>query len=273
MKQKLSTLEESIQVIKSGTKIAIGGNALHRVPMAFVREILKSDVKELHLINTAGAHEIDVLCANQQVCEVSAGFVSYESGFGLANHYRKAVQEGQIKANEHACYTIISALRAASVNAPFMPVRGLENGDLLVENNYFIRVVDPFTGTPITLVQALVPDVAVIHAQEVDEFGNTWIEGPVFDDVLLSKAAKHVIITAEKIVRSERMRLKANTVTIPGFLVDQVVLARKGADPCSVYGQYEINQLVLEKYCIENQSIQDYLTSYEKMTGRRGNYG
>ena len=273
MSSKLMTLTESVKLVSSGDSLAFGGNALHRKPMSFVRELARTELKGLHLINTAGAHDVDLLCGNEQVSAVDAGFISYESGFGLANYYRKAVQEGQVKGNEHACYTVISALRAAAYGVPFMPVRGLEYGDLLVENDYFVRVEDPFSGEPVTLVKALIPDVAIIHVQQVDEDGNAWIDGPVFDDLLLARASQKVIITAERVVKNEWQQTKQKNNLIPGFLVDAVVLQPKGAEPCSVYGAYDINQEVLRNFTTGKLTIKDYLADYQNSGKRVTTYG
>lgn len=258
------SIENALTLLSDEMSIAFGGNALHRVPMSFVREIAKSNLKKLHLINTAGAHEVDLLCATNQVTMVDAGFVSYESGYGLANYYRTAVQKGDIKANEHACYTVISALRAAAYGVPFMPVRGLEYGDLIIENDYFIRVEDPFSGSPVTLVKALVPDVAIIHAHQVDKKGNVWIDGPLFDDLLLARASKKVIITTEKIVNKEYSLMKQQMTMIPSFLVDAIIEVRRGAAPCTMYGDYEADHEILQQFTTGQMDIKMYLEHYDK---------
>src|SRR5690606_28472433 len=131
--------------------------------------------KALRLVKTAGAQDIDLLCAAGSVKSVDAGFVSYETEFGLAMHYRKAVEAGDVIGNEHACYTVICALRAAASGAPFMPVVGLTGSDLIKTNDYFKVIPDPFGGEPVTVVKAIIPDVAIIHVQVADEAGNAII--------------------------------------------------------------------------------------------------
>ncbi|MDQ0156859.1 CoA transferase subunit A [Robertmurraya andreesenii] len=263
--KKLKSLKDAIQIINDGDMVSFGGNVLHRAPMAAVREIARQNKKNLRLVKTAGAQDIDLLCAMGCVESVDAGFVSYESKYGLANHYRKGVQSGTIKGNEHACYTVICALRGASMNVPFMPVKGLNAGDLLVENDYFVVVEDPFSGEPVTLVKSLVPDVAIIHVQECDEKGNAIIYGPKFEDTLLSRAAKKVIITAEQIVPETKTKLNAERVDIPGFLVDSVVHVPKGAAPSSCYKKYDIDDKSISSFIgmKTKEEMLAYLKSYE----------
>lgn len=264
MTSKIKTLQEAASLVENGAALAIGGNALNRAPMAFIREICRQQKKGLRLIKTAAAHDVDLLCANGSVASVDAGFVSYETYFGLAPHYRKAVESGRVIANEHACYTVICALRAASMNVPFMPVAGLKTGDLLTHNDYFMVVEDPFGGEPVTLVKALVPDVAIIHVHECDEEGNAVIHGPKFEDVLLTRAAKKVMVTAEKIV--PKSRLKADQVAVPGFLVDAVVLAPKGAKPTSCYKLYGVDENSIRAFLNLKGELKDYLNQKEGWT-------
>lgn len=245
---KLKTLQQAAREIENGDTVFIGGNALHRSPMAMVRELARAQKKDLHLVKTAGAMDVDLLCLAGAVSTVDAGFISYESEFSLANHFRRAVQEGRVTMHEHACYTVISALRAASYGIPFMPVEGLKAGDLLEANDYFQEVIDPFSGQKIYAVKAIRPDVAIIHVQEAERNGNALIRGPKFEDVLASRAAKKVIITAERIVPDNRFFHSREKADIPHFLVDAVVKCPRGAFPCSCPESYDIDRHNLNRF-------------------------
>lgn len=263
MDSKVMTMEQAVSLLKDGDMLAVGGNVLHRTPMVFIRQVVLSGKRGLHLVKTAGSQEVDMLCAGGNVEEVDAGFVSYETKYGLALHYRKEVESGRVKANEHACYTVISALRAAVCGSPFMPVRGLVISDLLKYNNYFDVVEDPFGSGPIAVVKALVPDVAVIHVQKCDRYGNAIIEGMKFEDVLMAKAAKKVIITTEELLNDRNYQITAERVTIPYFLVDAVVHAPRGAAPCSCYGKYEVDEAsILEFKKLKKEEVFDYCKKY-----------
>lgn len=275
MKNKLLSLEDAARIVEDGASIVLGGNVLHRAPMAFVRELARQGKKNLKVIKTAGAHDVDLLCAAGSVQSVDAGFISYETEYGLANHYRKSVQAGTVKSNEHACYTVISALRAASYGVPFMPVKGLQYGDLLPYNDYFKMVEDPFGKEPIALVKALVPEVGIIHVQECDAKGNCRIYGPQYDDVLISRASKRLIITTEQIVPESKMKLNAEMVHIPHFLVEAVVAVPNGASPGSCAKKYDIDKSSLEKFMtLESiEEIKNYIKAYEAKDRRPAGRG
>lgn len=268
---KIISMQEAAALVSDGTVLGIGGNVLHRAPMAFIRELVRQRKSNLKLVKTAGAMDVDMLCLGECVTSVDAGFISYETEFSLAMHYRKAVENGRVKGNEHACYTVISALRAASYGIGFMAVKGLTVSDLIEENDYFTRIQDPFTNEMVTVVKAIRPDVAVIHVQEADEEGNARITGPLFEDVLLSRAAKSVILTAEHIVPGSLFSSGAKKADIPHFLVGGVVHAAKGAAPCSCAGNYDIDTKGIGtfKEIKDQEGLAVYLSAYEK-ADRRG---
>lgn len=226
-------------LVPDGAMLALGGNTLNRAPMSAVLELIAQGRRGLRLVKTAGGLDVDALCLAGAVASVDAGFISCESEYGLCQHYRKAVQNGQVIAHEHACYTVISALRAASCGIGFMPVRGLQVSDLRRVNDYFSEVTDPFTGEKLAAVRALRPDVCVIHAQLADEAGNALIDGPKYDDVLMSRASAGVIVTAERIVGGAYFAGNERKADIPHFMVRAVCECHRGAAPGSCAGYYD----------------------------------
>jgi len=245
---KLTGLSQAMDFVPDGALLALGGNGLNRAPMAAVMALARRKRRGLRLLKTAGGMDIDLLCLAGCVQSVDAGFVSYETEYGLCQHYRKAVQSGAVRANEHACYTVISALRAASYGIPFMPVRGLKASDLIGANGYFASVTDPFTGEALNAVRAIRPDVCVLHAQLADEQGNALIEGPAYEDVLMSRASKAVVVTAERIVGGEFFAQSGAKASIPHFLVSAVAHAPRGAAPCACHGAYGVEDEVIRSF-------------------------
>lgn len=242
------SLREAIASVADGSLVALGGNVLHRAPMAACMELARQGRRGLRLVKTAGAMDVDLLCMAGCVASVDAGFISYETEYSLASHYRRAVQEGRVAGNEHACYTVISALRAASAGIPFMPVKGLLYGDLPAVNDYFAEVTDPFSGQKLYAVRAIRPDVCIVHVQKAERNGNAGIQGPKFDDVLMSRASARVIVTAETIVPDDYFARGGQDADIPHFLVEAVVHVPKGAAPCSCAGFYEIDRTALDAF-------------------------
>src|SRR4051794_35513718 len=170
MADKRRSLAEVAATIPDGSRLALGGNTLHRAPAAAVHELIRQRKRDLELVKTAGAYDVDLLCGTGCASIVAAGFVGYETVLGLAPMYRRAVESGVVEAREHACYTVIAGLRAASQGVPFMPLNGLQGSDLVALRG-FASVRDPYSDQDIVVVPAIVPDVALIHVQEADADG------------------------------------------------------------------------------------------------------
>jgi glutaconate CoA-transferase subunit A len=245
MIDKTTSLAAAIAAIPDGARVALGGNTLHRGPGAAVHELVRQHKQELEVVKTAGAYDVDLLCAAGCVAAVSAGYIGYETPFGMAPAYRRTVESGRVEAREHACATVIAGLRAAIQGVPFMPVAGLQGSDLPAARG-FRALRDPYSDAQVFVVPALVPDVAILHVQEADAAGNGRIIGTRFEDVLMAQAARRVILTAERIVDGEAFADLPETVAIPGFLVDAVVEAPGGAWPfsCTPLYEYDVDYLV-----------------------------
>ena len=258
MPDKRRSLAEVVATIPDGSCLALGGNTLHRAPAAAVHELIRQRKRGLHLVKTAGAYDVDLLCGVGSATVVSAGFVGYETVFGLAPMYRRAVEDGAVEAREHACYTIIAGLRAASQGVPFMPLNGLQGSDLIGLRG-FKTVRDPYSEQDVLVVPAIVPDVALIHVQEADQDGNARIEGSQFEDALMAKAARRVIITAERIVDRDEIASVPGRTSIPGFLVEAVVEAPRGAWPTSCAGLYEYDGALIGEMLAQAGDIEQLM--------------
>src|SRR4051794_17354513 len=95
---KLIGLADAAALVQDGQTLALGGNLLHRAPNALARALARHRRRGLHLIKTAGAYDVDLLCAAECVATVSAGFIGFENEFGLAPAYRRAVEQGRVEA-------------------------------------------------------------------------------------------------------------------------------------------------------------------------------
>ena len=106
----------------------------------------------------------------------------------------------------------------------------------------------PYTREHLLLVPALNPNVALIHVQRCDEFGNAQIDGLPFMDIDLAMAADRVILTTERIVSNEQIRRAPDHTKIPFFAVDGVVELPFGCAPHECSGVYEPMMRHMEYY-------------------------
>ena len=98
------------------------------------------------------------------------------------------------------------------------------------------------------LVPAINPDITILHGQKSDRAGTTCIQGLPFADVEQAKAARHVIVTCEEIVDTEKLRQSPETNQLPFFCVDAVVEIPWGAYPTACYRHYDYDPTYLNGY-------------------------
>lgn len=262
---KLVSLHEAARLIEDGQTVALGGNSLTRTPASFVRELARQERRNLILIKTAGAYDIDLLCASGAAGEVQSGYIGFENMFGLAQSYRRGVESGKIQVAEHACYTVIAGLRASAYGLPSQPVAGLQGSDVPALMK-FQQAEDPYTGERVYMIPRIRPDWAVLHVQHADAGGNARIDGGTFEDVLMSRASEGVILTTERIVETAFFEAKPERTSIPAFMVKAVVLAPGGAAPGSCFPLYDVDEDAVAAYLRaagDAESLRAYLAEWE----------
>lgn len=123
------------------------------------------------------------------------------------------------------------------------------HGSELARVNRWQTVRDPYgSGRDVYVIPAIHPDVAVIHAAEIDAQGNARVYGSPFWDHPLTRAAKRVLVTAEKLVPTERLAAQPELTLVPGFLVEAAAIVPKGGWPGSMHPEYDIDYPAAEHY-------------------------
>jgi glutaconate CoA-transferase subunit A len=96
---KVQSLSEAVALIPQGARVALGGNTLHRAPVAAVHELVRQQ-KRVELIKSAGSYEVDVLVGAGLVERMHAAYVGFET-MGLAPRFRRAIESNQLQLTEH----------------------------------------------------------------------------------------------------------------------------------------------------------------------------
>ena len=246
---KVRDLEQAVSMVPDGATIAIGGLSMNATPMAFVRELIRQEKRDLTLLAIVNGMAIDWLVAAGAVRKVIAGLVSFE-GLGLAPNFRRAVQAGAIEFEESSEHILISRLQAAARNLPFMPTKAGMGTDVLAINEGRLRVeTDAATGEQYVAALPLAVDVAVVHVHEADEHGNARVNPKlVWMDSEVVNAATTTIVTTERIVPHRAFKAEPHRTTYPRFMVDAVVPAPWGAYPTSSFPEYTHDRAFYEEY-------------------------
>lgn len=258
---KLMSLKEAISsYVQNGDLIGVGGLSFWRKPTTACHEIIRQNIKNLTLCTFVGGIEVDLLIAGGSLSKIKSCFVGMEI-FGMAPHFRKAVESGSIKVSEESEATIALGLRASYLKVPFMPLKGIIGTDMPKVRNDIKQIEDPLgSGTQVMAVPKIDLDVAILHVPYADEFGNANIAGALWMDADMAKTAKTTIIVCEKLVETEDIRYLPGKAQLPMQTTDAVVKIPFGAHPTSCYPFYTFDPLHIQEYL--NTNFEDYKNKY-----------
>ncbi len=235
---KLGKLSDIGEFIKNGSFVAIGGGWSCNKPMAIVREIIRQKIADLKVMSITGGWEMEWLLAAGAVDHLVFSFLSLEA-FGLPPNFRRVAQGSLIKLTEIEGCSMIKGLQAAGRGLPFAAFAGPRGSDIVAEApDLYKTVTCPFTGNELTAIQAIAPDVAIIHAQKADERGNIELIGTSASDLDMAMAAKSVVVTVEEIVSADKIRAEKTATQVFRPEVSLVIPQPLGATPCSCVPYY-----------------------------------
>lgn len=233
------TVEQFVASLKSGMTIGVGGWGPRRKPMALIRAILRSDLKDLTVVAYGGA-DVGMLCAAGKVKKVIFGFVSLDA-IPLEPYFRKAREAGGLDVLELDEGMLQWGLKAAAFRLPFLPTHCGLGTDILTHGN-FKTVQSPYEdGETLIAMPAIKLDAALIHVHRADRLGNIQALGPdTYYDEWFARAADKTFVSAEEVVdrmdHSYPEDVKANIVE--RCFIHAVVHAPLGAHPTSFPPSY-----------------------------------
>ncbi|MGH8808218.1 MAG: CoA transferase subunit A [Noviherbaspirillum sp.] len=275
---KQMSAADVVAQLRDGMTIGIGGWGLRRKPMALVREILRSDLKDLSIV-AYGGPEVGMLCAAGKVNKLIFGFVSLDV-IPLEPYFRRAREAGTLNICELDEGMLQWGLRAAAMRLPFLPTRVGLATDVAARNPEFKTVQSPYAdGETLLAMPALTLDAALLHVEQCDRLGNSRIFGPdpFFDD-LFARAAKKTYVSCEQL--HERIEFAADGKTSDAqcnpferYLVSGVVHAPGGAHPTSCAPHYGWDLKHLKQYCAgadQEQGWQAYASEF--LAGNEADY-
>jgi len=212
----------------------------HLIPFAAGHEVIRQGIKNLTLIRMTPDLIYDQLigagCARKLVFSWGGN-----PGVGSLHRMRDAIERGYpcpLEIEEHTHAAMAAAYQAGAANLPFAMLRGYVGVDLPSMNSNIRSIRCPYTGQSLATVPALVPDVAIIHAQRADRKGNVLIEGIVGIQKECAFAAGRTLVTVEEVV-DELEPGSVNAVVLPAWIVSAISVVPGGAFPSYAHGYYD----------------------------------
>jgi len=261
------SLTEAVTLIPDNVHVAIGGCHYSRTPIALIWEIIRQKKSGLVFSKSITATEGDLLLVAGTTRHIITSWFSPGVTWGVSRIMRHFVQSGEATYEEWSHMSLGLRYRAAAMGVPFLPTRSMLGSDVYKQLTDIKEMQCPFTGDKLALVPALHPDVAIIHVQKADSYGNAQITGFPFMDKDIALAADRVILTTEQIIDNNEIRRTPDRTDIPFFCVDAVVEVPYGCVPHECYAAYEPDfnhmdmyvKLMMER---STEGVQEYLDTY-----------
>ena len=252
MLDKRMTLDEIVDQLHDGMSIGIGGWATRRKPMALVRAIARSKLKDITLFSGYGGPEVGLLAATGKIRKLVFAFVSLDH-YPLEPHFRTGRQNGAFEVLELDEGMYHYGLRAAAMKLPFLPTRAGIGTDIIRQAGFDFKMIkSPYEdGEDFVAMPAIAPDVALIHAHRSDRRGNilTLSFDPFFDELLVRASGKS-FVTVEKIVPTAELNMRENGRynLVERSLITGVSEVPFGAHPTSAAPDYQLDLKHLKTY-------------------------
>ena len=250
MRDKRMSIDDVVGELKDGMTIGIGGWGSRRKPMALVRGILRSDLKDLTIVSYGGP-DVGLLCQAGKVKQVVYAFVSLDS-IPLEPLFGRARQQATCDFREWDEGMFQTGLRAAAQRLPFLPMRAGLGSDVLVNDPTLRTVTSPYDdGEELVAVPALPLDVALVHLNRADAHGNASYLGPdpYFDD-LFCLAADRAFVSVEQVVDTAGLTVDTpvQRLLLNRMMVSGVVEAPNGAHFTTCTPDYERDEAFQKAY-------------------------
>ncbi len=289
---KTMGLKEAIsKYVNHGCHLSIGGFTINRNPMAAVYEIIRQEIRDVHLYAHSNGQGVDELVGAGVVSNLEIAYSGTGKFMSTCIRFRKAVQDKKISIEDYSNYQMTLRFLAGSMGIPFLPTRSSLGTDILkiwgfssqvrqandkLPDSKLITFDNPFGNwcdtKKVVLVPAINPDVTIIHVQKADYRGNCRIDGLTFADVEQAKASKILIITCEELLDDDYLKNNPDRNQIPFIHADAVVHIPYGAYPTACYRYYDYDPVYLKEYAEIALDDDQYYAYLENMIFKNKNH-
>jgi glutaconate CoA-transferase, subunit A len=235
--------------------------------VAMIWALIRAGRRNLSCARGISSSEGELLLASGACGHILTSWFSQGIVWGVSKVMRHYTETGKARFEEWSHMAMGLRFRAGAMGVPFLPLRSMLGSDVIRRLPDVHEMDCPFTGEKLALVPALNPDVALIHVQRCDPYGNAQIDGLSFMDLDLAMAANRVILTTERIVSNDQIRRTPDQTKIPFLAVEAVVEVPFGCAPHECYGAYEPFFRHLDQYAAlirkdPEAGMQEYLARH-----------
>ena len=244
---KLMSMEDAVAKFVQDGDMIVSANFLHGTPYATIHEIIRQQKRNLTAVSCSSIEELDLLLSGGCLSKIMTSYYHRAGGRVYSRELDRALREKRVEYEDYTNFTMYNMLKAGACGYSFLPtLKSVMQSDVFnvrthMGENKFKVINCPFTGKETVLVPALNPDVAVVHVQRCDKYGNSQFWGSLGTIKWSVLSAKKIIVSCEEIVDSDLIRRSPFLTLIPGFRVNAVVEEPWGAHPSCLAGYYNVD--------------------------------
>ena len=263
---KRITLQQAAEIVKNGSSLTFSGFTIWRRPFAIIFELIRQQRRNLHLIEVNGGPQTEFLVGAGCVDIWESCWVGHELYGKYGANLSRRVGKKEILVEDYSHAEMLFRFTAAAQGAPYAVTQtslgtdihnpefdvlgkaGKRDGKKIAKHKY-IFTEDPFfnAGSQV-LIPAAKVDVAILCVQQVGEEGTVRVNGQLYSDPEVARAADITIVMAEEIVPEEYLRRNADQNTIPSFEVNHILECPFGAHPTGMFGKYDVDGAFLKDF-------------------------
>lgn len=264
LEPKIMSVKEAVEkFVHDGDYMKFGGFGANRSPIAVAHEIVRQGRKNMAFAGHTSTHDFEILCAGEVFNRCDAAYIVGLEARGLSPNARRYMSSGKVETTEWTNYALAARLKAAAAGLSFFPTRNMMGTDTFKYSG--AKIIEcPFTGVKYAALPALYPDIVVVHAHESDIYGNARIRGIMIADYHAVRAAKHLIITCERLISNEEIRRDPSSTAVPYWLVDAVCEVPYGAYPGNMYAEYFSDEEHLQEWLKVEQNPEEFKKFLDK---------
>jgi glutaconate CoA-transferase subunit A len=248
LKNKVMSVKDAVTaLVHDGEYLAIGGFGGDRIPTSICHEVVRQKKTNIILAGHTATHDFQILTAGKVFNRCDVAYIIGLEARGLSPNARRYMESGAVECCEWSNYGMALRVKAAAMGVSFLPGRNMLGTDTF-KYSAAVAAKCVFTGKLYALYPALWPDVAAIHVHAADVHGNCQVRGISIADLELARAAKHLIITCERLVPDDWIRADPNSTAIPHYLVDAVCEVPFGSYPGNMCYEYYSDEVHLRQW-------------------------
>lgn len=216
MNKVKNSMQEALQVVKSGDTLLVGGFGLIGAPLSLIEGLLELDVKDLTIVSNNLGESGKGLGKLLNQGKIRKAIGSY---FTSNRDVGEVYKRGEIELELNPQGTLAERMRAGGAGIPAFYTPTCQ-GTLLAEG----KEEREFDGKLYVMEKALRGNVALIRAQKADTLGNlVYYKTARNFNPVMATAADYVIAEVDEIV--EPGELDPEAVVTPHLFVNAIVKA------------------------------------------------